>query len=157
LRRFHKISEQQLERDDYSRIKDDVVLPRRGTKFSAGYDFICPLNVIIEPKEVVMIPTGIKAEMNPGEVLQMYPRSSLGFKYRLMLMNTVGIVDSDYFDNIKNEGHIWVKYYNGRSEKVYLKTGDAFCQGVFQQFLLVEGDDFETGVTRSGGLGSTTK
>lgn len=153
MRKFHKVSEDQMNTVGLGH--SEVIIPKRGTKFSAGYDFFCPLDIIIYPKEVVLIPTGIKAEMNEGEVLQMYPRSSLGFKYRLMLMNTVGIVDSDYYNNIKNEGHIWVKYYNGGDTQVNLKAGDAFCQGVFQNFLLVDGDNFETGETRVGGLGST--
>lgn len=153
MRKFHKVSFVQMQSVGLG--SSEVIIPKRGTKFSAGYDFFCPLDTIIYPKEVVLIPTGIKAEMNEGEVLQMYPRSSLGFKHRLMLMNTVGIVDSDYYNNIKNEGHIWVKYYNGGDVQVNLKTGDAFCQGVFQNFLLVDGDNFETGETRVGGLGST--
>ncbi|HQL66958.1 MAG TPA: hypothetical protein PK151_05355 [Caldisericia bacterium] len=155
-RLFHKVSEKQLQKDGYSDLS--VELPKRGTKFSAGYDFFCPLNIIIEPEEIVLIPTGIKVQMEADEVLQMYPRSSLGFKYGLMLLNTVGIVDSDYFDNIKNEGHIWVKYYNPSFERVHLKKGDAFCQGVFQKYLLCDDDNtIENGRERIGGLGSTSK
>lgn len=155
-RLFHKISKSQMEKDGFPEL--NVELPKRGTKFSAGYDFFCPLNIIIEPEETVSIPTGVKVQMEADEVLQIYPRSSLGFKYGLMLVNTVGIIDSDYFNNEKNEGHIWVKYHNPSFERVKIEKGEAFCQGLFQKYLLCDDDNtIELGKDRVGGFGSTNK
>jgi len=154
MRKFEFISDEQMKEDLEIGL---AVIPKRGTRFSSGYDFIIPMSVVIHPGETVLIPTGIKACMEKDEVLQLYPRSSLGFKYRLQLCNTVGIIDSDYYSNPKNDGHIWVKYHNAGDEVVRLKEGDAFCQGIFTKFLLVDGDNFIDGEDRVGGIGSTNK
>lgn len=129
-------------------------LPRRATAGSAGYDFFCPLSITLAPGETAKIPTGIRAAMEEGWVLALFPRSSLGFKYRLQLNNTVGIVDSDYY-HAKNEGHIFIKITNDSKEgkTVSLSPGDAFAQGIFLPFGITE-DDAAEGV-REGGFGST--
>lgn len=139
-------------RDVYGNIK----LPKRATIGSAGYDFYVPEDVILEPGETTKIPTGIRASMERDWVLFMVPRSGLGFKYRLQLNNTVGIIDSDYF-NSDNEGHIFAKITNDTNESktIALKAGDGFMQGIFLQYGVTENDN--TNGVRNGGFGSTSK
>lgn len=134
---------------------DDLKLPRRATKGSAGYDFFAPFDFSLEPGETVKIPTGIKAKISEGFVLKEYPRSSLGFNYRVRLDNTVGIIDSDYYNNEKNEGHIFIKITNEGNKTLEVKKGDAFCQGIFSEYFLAEEE--EVTEDRTGGIGSTSK
>lgn len=133
---------------------DGIKLPQRATTGSAGYDFYSPFSFSLEPQETIKIPTGIKVILDGDKFLAIYPRSSLGFKYRVQLDNTVGIVDSDYSQS-DNEGHIFIKITNdGRENKVVsIKKGDAFAQGIIQQYFITEDDNTE-GI-RNGGLGST--
>ena len=137
-------------------IYDNIKLPKRATTGSAGYDFFSPIELNIKPNTTVKIPTGIRCKMKKNYVLQIYPRSSLGFKYRCQLNNTVGIIDEDYFYS-DNEGHIFVKLRNEGNKELFIKQGEAFCQMIFIPFLLVDGDDFDNGQTRNGGFGSTSK
>ena len=132
----------------------DIPLPRRATAGSAGYDFICPMDVALAPGEAVTIPTGIRCEMQPGWVLMIFPRSGLGFKHQVHLANTVGVVDSDYF-HAANEGHIMVRIVNGGDHEVVIGKGERFCQGVFLPHGLAEED--EVLADRAGGFGSTGK
>ena len=127
-------------------------LPCRATAGSAGYDFFSPANFSLEPGQTVKIPTGIRAKIEDGWVLMLFPRSGLGFKYRLMLNNTVGIVDADYF-GAKNEGHIFIKLTNAGDKCLSISAGEAFAQGVFLPFGLTL-DDAAKG-ERTGGFGST--
>ena len=127
-------------------------LPRRATAGSAGYDFFAPRAFQLAPGETVKLPTGVRARIEPGWVLMLFPRSGLGFKYRLRLDNTVGIVDADYF-GAKNEGHIFVKLTNTGDRPLSVAAGEAFCQGVFVPFGLTEDDD--ASAERTGGFGST--
>ena len=146
------IEEIQEIREVYDRIK----LPKRATKASAGYDFHMPVDIILEPGCTAKIPTGIRVEMESDWVLKLYPRSGLGFKYRLQLNNTVGIIDSDYAYS-DNEGHIFAKITNDSNENktVSLKSGDGFMQGIFLQYGITD-DDNAKGI-RNGGFGSTDK
>ena len=139
---------------EIKRVYDRIMLPRRATTGSAGYDFYTPVDIVLEPGQTAKVPTGIRVSMEPDWVLSLYPRSGLGFKYRLQLNNTVGIIDSDYFFS-DNEGHIFAKITNDTNENktVNLKTGDGFMQGIFLQYGITI-DDNETGV-RNGGFGST--
>ena len=133
-------------------------LPRRATKGSAGYDFYAPFTFTLLPGETIKIPTGIKCRMNPGWVLKLYPRSSLGFKHRISLDNTVGIIDQDYYNNPNNEGHIFIKItYNKplSAPALTIHKGDAFAQGLFIEYGITEDD--ETTDERIGGMGSTNK
>lgn len=131
---------------------EDIPLPKRATKGSAGYDFVSPLEVTVSAGGSALIPTGIRAEMEPGWVLMLFPRSSLGFRHALRLSNTVGVIDSDYAF-AKNEGHIMVKLRNPLSEPVTIGRGDRFCQGVFLPYgTAEEEEDF---AVRVGGFGST--
>ncbi len=131
----------------------EISLPRRATVGSAGYDFVCPVEVHLAPHEAVTVPTGIRCEMQPGWVLMLFPRSGLGFRHQLHLANTVGVIDSDYF-RADNEGHILVRVVNGPGE-LRIAKGERFCQGVFLPHGLA-GED-EVLADRRGGLGSTGK
>lgn len=131
-----------------------IPLPARATAGSAGYDFICPADITLQPGEAVTIPTGIRCEMQPGWVLMLFPRSGLGFKHQVRLANTVGVIDSDYF-HAANEGHIMVRIVNGGDHAVSIAKGERFCQGVFLPHGLAEED--EVLADREGGFGSTGK
>ena len=135
-------------------IYDRIRLPRRATAGSAGYDFFLTLPIVLRPGESIKVPTGIRARMDVNWVLQIYPRSGLGFKYRLQMNNTVGIIDSDYFYS-DNEGHIFIKILNdSREEKTLeLAEGMAFAQGIFRDYGITEDDDVTE--SRNGGFGST--
>lgn len=134
---------------------EDIKLPGRATKGSAGYDFYAPFDFRLAPGETIKIPTGIRVRIDESWVLHIYPRSGLGFKYRLQLNNTVGIIDSDYFDS-DNEGHIFVKLTNDSNEGKTLEVakGSGFAQGIFLEYGITVDDNAE-GV-RNGGFGSTT-
>ncbi len=127
-------------------------LPQRSTAGSAGYDIASAEDVTIEPGDIMMVKTGIKAYMNKGGFLGLYPRSSLQ-KRRLMLSNNVGIADEDYADNENNEGHIHVPLWNFGTEPQHIKVGERLVQGVFQKYYITD-DDNATG-ERTGGFGST--
>ena len=137
-------------------IYDGIRLPKRATSGSAGYDFYAPSDLVIEAGREMLIPTGIRARIEEGYVLMLFPRSSLGFKYRLQLDNTAGIIDSDYW-YADNEGHIMCKLINDSREgkTVSVSAGTAFVQGLFIPFGITEDDDAQT--KRTGGIGSTTK
>ena len=165
IAKFHKVSFEQFQEgwtdtfgpEDKSRIQeiyDGIRLPARATKGSAGYDFFAPAAFTLKPGETVKIPTGIRAEMEEEWVLKCYPRSGLGFKYRLQLNNTVGIIDSDYFYS-DNEGHIFAKITNDTNEgkTVDIPAGTGFMQGIFVEYGITVDDQAE-GI-RNGGFGST--
>ena len=165
IAKFHKVSEKQYIEDwcaetrctaaEAKLVYQSIRLPRRATVGSAGYDFFAPGAFSLVPHETIKIPTGIRAEIADGWVLQIYPRSGLGFKYRLQMDNTVGIIDSDYF-TAKNEGHIFIKMTNdGRQGKTLsISAGEGFAQGIFLPFGITEDDDADG--ERQGGFGSTT-
>ncbi|MDE5741412.1 MAG: deoxyuridine 5'-triphosphate nucleotidohydrolase, partial [Oscillospiraceae bacterium] len=129
-----------------------ISLPRRATAGSAGYDFFLPLDALLVPGKSVVIPTGIRAKIVDGWVLNLYPRSSLGFKHGFRLENTVGIIDSDYY-NADNEGHIMAKV--SVLSEVSLSEGKAFMQGVFLPFGITSDDNAEG--ERHGGFGSSDR
>lgn len=164
IAKFHKVSYEQFYescKEDFieSEIKkmyEDIKLPVRATAGSAGYDIFAPFGFSLAPSETIKIPTGIRCEIDEGWVLKIYPRSGLGFKFRLQLNNTVGIIDSDYFYS-DNEGHIFIKITNDSNENktVEVKKGTGFAQGIFVEYGITV-DDNATGI-RNGGFGSTTK
>ena len=163
IAKFEKVSRSQFAADfadtfgyDGDALYDTVKLPRRATTGSAGYDFCTPIDITLAPGETAKIPTGIRAWMEDGWVLKIYPRSGLGFKFRLQLNNTVGIIDGDYY-HAQNEGHIFIKITNDSNEgkTVSLAAGDAFAQGIFLEYGITLDDDAD-GV-REGGFGSTSK
>lgn len=163
---FMKVSKERFLKDftdsfpDYTpehvaNIYEQLLLPKRATMKSAGYDIYTPIDFTLAPGDTIKIPTGIRIKMNDDYVFMVFPRSGLGFKYRLQLNNTVGIIDADYFDS-DNEGHLFVKITNDTNEgkTVTLKTGEAFAQGIFMQYGITVDDDVTA--KRNGGLGSTT-
>ncbi len=135
---------------------DALKLPMRATRHSAGYDFFSPIDFTLKPGESIKLPTGIRAMLKDDRYLMCAPRSGLGFKYRLQLDNTIGIIDADYFSS-DNEGHIFAKLTNDGKEgkRVTVRAGEAFMQGIIQVFDVAE-DDAADGV-RNGGFGSTMK
>lgn len=155
---FEKISKEQFKKDfvNYDCKYEDIILPKRSTFNSMGYDFFLPINVEIKSGEIVKIPTGIKVSMYNDEFLGIYDRSSTGFKYNIRMCNQVGLIDSDYYNNVKNEGHIWIALQNHDNNDYLFKKGDRLVQGIFQKYLIVENED-EIYEVRQGGLGSTSK
>ena len=134
---------------------NDIKLPKRATTGSAGYDFFSPFDFELAPNKTIKIPTGIRVLLDKDKFLAIYPRSGLGFKHRMQLDNTVGIVDSDYFGS-DNEGHIFIKITNdGREGKtIHINKGEAFAQGIIAQYFVTIDD--ETNGIRNGGFGCTT-
>ena len=154
-RGFEKISDDQWATDGISTSPEFLIMPKRKTKRSAGYDIHSLTNFTLRPRESIKLPTGLKAFMEDNNVLFIAPRSSLGFKYRLQLDNTIGVIDADYFDNESNEGHIWIKVTNDGDKDLTIKTGDAFAQAIFVKYDICDDDSFDEGETRVGGIGST--
>jgi len=166
IAKFSKVSQKQFAKDYMDafgcsqdvadKVYQSIKLPQRATTGSAGYDFFSTVQVEIKAGESAKIPTGIRAEIADGWLLAIFPRSGLGFKYRLQLDNTVGIIDSDYFYS-DNEGHIFIKITNdSKNDKVVsLSEGVAFAQGIFLSFGVTVDD--EVTATRNGGFGSTDK
>ena len=181
IAKFEKVSYKQFKEDwqncypeyqgndtDIKDIYDQIHLPKRATTGSAGCDFFSPSNLTIYPNGVqiisdnpfkifkgeIKIPTGIRCRIEDGWVLQIYPRSSLGFKSGIHLANTVGIIDSDYY-NSDNEGHIFVKLINDSSirDAIKIEAGQAFCQGIFTSYGVTYDDNADR--QRNGGFGST--
>ena len=157
-RYFEKISFDQFVKDvtDDRMFYDSIELPKRSTKNSAGYDIKSIEDGIIKPGEAKVFRTGLKVCMNPDEVLNIYSRSSQGYKYNVCLMNSVGVIDSDYYNNPDNEGHFSVKLVNFGDKDYEVKIGDKIGQGVFMKYLTVD-DEEEIENSRNGGLGSTGK
>ena len=134
----------------------EIKLPKRGTKNSAGYDICTPVDILIPPHGFSEpIQTDIKAYMGEDEVLKIYPRSSIGFKKKLMLVNTTGIIDSDYYENPDNDGNIGFAFYNMSDVDVLIKAGERVLQGIFTKYLITEDDNADE--VRTGGTGSTGK
>lgn len=172
MNKFEKISKEQFNKDfghdsemyytydgflyDGSALFENLKPPKRATTGSAGYDFFAPYDIELLPRQTALIPTGIRAILDDDKFLAIYPRSGLGFKCKMQLFNTVGIIDSDYSKS-DNEGHIWVKFYNDSPDgkTIKIKAGEAMCQGIIQQFFKAE-DDNTVGV-RNGGFGSSDK
>ena len=171
IAKFEKVSLEQFKKDwleafeyyefdegNYEDIYNSIKLPTRATSGSAGYDFFMPVGWKMFAKEntCLKIPTGIRVKIEDGWVLKCYPKSGLGFKYKLQLSNTVGIIDSDYY-NSDNEGHIFAKLYNDNNvrKELVFKQGDGFMQGVFVEYGITYDDDADD--IRNGGLGSTAK
>lgn len=164
---FQKVSEKQFSEswkdtfenytdEQIKEIYDSIKLPKRATSGSAGYDFYTPLSFTLAPNETIKIPTGIRVKIEDGWMLGCYPRSGLGFKYRMQLNNTVGIIDSDYYYS-DNEGHIMIKFTNASNTglTISLNAGDAFAQGIFTEYGITFDDDVSA--VRNGGFGSTSK
>lgn len=133
-----------------------IILPTRGTKRSAGYDFYSPIRLEIKPNETVTLSSDICAYMQEDEVLKLFMRSSLGIKKKIRLMNSTGVLDSDYYANTDNHGNIGLAFHNFGTETVIIEEGERVCQGVFQKYLIADNDKPLNSV-RNGGIGSTGK
>ncbi len=163
--RFEKVTFEQYEQDRQKRSQSapdgfvlqqeyaQIRMPRRSTLYSAGYDISTPFACTIHPGESLVIPTGLRALMEPDMWLGIYIRSSLGFKYGVRLVNSTAVIDADYA-GARNQGHLMVGIYNGGRETVCLEKGEAFAQGIFQRYFLTD-DDAPAERVREGGFGST--
>lgn len=164
---FSKVSKEQFYKDmhncmpnipdeEIERIYNNIEIPTRATVGSAGYDFKTPMETYLCPGETITIPTGIRCSIADDWMLILLPKSGLGYKYKMQLDNTIGLIDSDYYKS-ENEGHIFVKITNDSRENkpILLGMGDKFIQGVFT----IYGTAIEEEVkeVRNGGLGSTGK
>ncbi len=167
IAKFEKVSFEQFEKDwkkafpdtadeTVREIYDDLKLPQRATKGSAGYDFTAPVRIEMKAGSQILIPTGIRAKIKNEFVLLLFPRSSLGFKYRMQLDNTCGVIDSDYYEAV-NEGHIMCKLINDSRDgrTLTVEAGQGMVQGIFVPFGITEDD--EADAQRTGGIGSTTR
>ena len=156
--KFEKISIAQFNKDvkDSKITYNEIPLPVRATKGSAGYDIKTLFDIDLQPDEDIKVPTGLKCKIDNGWGLFALPKSGLGFKYRLQLDNTTGIIDSDYYYS-DNEGHIFVKLTNDSKtpKDLIIKKSQSICQGILLAYGITYNDDVKE--IRNGGLGSTTK
>ena len=150
MREFEKISFEQFKKDicDDKELYESYSLPTRNSKSSAGYDFHLIQDIEIKPGEIIKIPTGIKSYFGEDEVLFLIVRSSTGFKYNIRMVNQVGVVDADYYNNSSNEGHLFVKIQNEGDKAVSFKKDDVVAQGVFLKYLTTD-SDIELGKERT--------
>ncbi|HHU55163.1 MAG TPA: dUTP diphosphatase [Acholeplasmataceae bacterium] len=139
----------------FEKINELGIIPKRSTSGSAGYDFYLPENITINPNEIKVVDTYIKAYMENDEFLAIFIRSSMGIKKGLRVVNSVGIIDSDYYNNPENGGHIKIALKNESSETINLEAGERIAQGIFLKYLTVD-NDAATNI-RQGGIGSTDK
>lgn len=155
---FKKISFEQFKKDisDDKNLYDSIEVPKRSTKKSAGYDLRSVEAGVIHPGEYRSFKTGLKVSMYDDEVLYIYGRSSLGYKHGVSLVNCVGVIDADYYDNEDNEGHFSVCLINHSDKDFVVNIGDRIAQGVFAKFLTIEDEEKITNI-RTGGFGSTNK
>ena len=153
IAQFFKVSESEYQKSGGQNYTE-ICLPKRATSGSAGYDFFAPTEIYLEQGQTAKIPTGIRVKIEEGWVLKIYPRSGLGFKFRLTLNNTVGIIDSDYYF-AENEGHIFIKMTNLGEKDLFIEKGKAFAQGIFVEYGITIDDECDT--LRTGGFGSTDK
>lgn len=138
-------------------IYENIIIPKRATEGSAGYDFYTPIEIELNPNQEITIPTGIRCEFsNQDYALFMFPKSGLGFKFYSRLANSVGIIDSDYYYS-DNEGHIMIKIRNDGDKVMTVKCGKGFVQGIFLQYGITSNDNQDEKDVRNGGFGSTSK
>ena len=146
-----KVYEEQVAESAY----DNIKLPERSTAGSAGYDFYFPYDIVIPAHGTVLVPSGIKVELDKDKVLMIAPRSSFGIKHHMKLSNTQAYIDSDYYNNVTNEGHILIGITSENDKPVEFKAGDKFAQGIIIRYFTVDNDNTTT--VRTGGIGSTGK
>ena len=154
MRKFEKVSIDEFSKYYDKTLYEEYDLPKRMTSHSAGYDFFAIEGFTLMPGEIKKIPTGYKATFGSDEMLMILVRSSMGFKYNVRMTNQVGIIESDY-NNIDNEGHMFVSLQNEGDRDFVVKKGEGYAQGIFTKFLIC--DDDVTTNERQGGLGSTNK
>ena len=155
MRKFEKVSIDEFSKYYDKTLYEEYDLPKRMTSHSAGYDFFAIEGFTLKPGEIKKIPTGYKATFGNDEMLMILVRSSMGFKYNVRMTNQVGIIESDYYNNIDNEGHMFVSLQNEGDRDFVVKKREGYAQGIFTKFLICD-DDVITN-ERKGGLGSTNK
>ena len=153
MRQFQIIKDEELNKFNDLFKKEDIILPKRQTAKSSGYDFYLPYDIEIKSHEQVLIKTGVKVKVEDDEFLAIFIRSSMGIKKGLNLANQVGIIDSDYYGNIDNDGHIMIAVRNISDNNVSLKKGDRIAQGIIMKYFITSDDEAKN--TREGGFGST--
>ena len=142
----------ELVKDKYRKSTGEVILPKRATKSSVAYDFYSPINITISPLQSAMIWTDVKAHFNEDEALLLNVRSSMG-KQPVMIANTQGWIDSDYYSNPDNDGNIGIRLFNLGNTSYVVKSGDRIAQGMFVKYLVA--DNGNTDCTRKSGFGSS--
>ena len=136
---------------------DKIAEPERKTKYSAGYDFVTPITISLRPNEKIVVPLGYKVKCEAtGIYFALFLRSSIASNYGIMMMNNVGIIDADYYNNPSNEGHMFAPLVNLSSEKVIIPIGTRICQGIFHNYFITDNDNGGSTI-RTGGMGSTGK
>lgn len=156
MRKFEKISLQEYHRFQTGYDEtwyNNLEMPKRATKYSAGYDIHCPFDLVLPANGTLKVPTLLKVDMKEDEVLLIDVRSSLGFKHNVRLANTIGVVDKDYYNNENNEGHMFIKLYNPNNYEIEFKAGERIAQAIFIKYLTTDDDAAEG--ERKGGIGST--
>ena len=156
MRKFEKVSIDEFSKYYDKTMYEEYDLPKRMTRHSAGYDFLAIEGFTIKPGEIKKIPTGYKATFGNDEMLMILVRSSMGFKYNVRMTNQVGIIESDYYNNIDNQGHMFVSLQNEGDRDFVVKKGEGYAQGIFTKFLICD-DDNGTTNKREFGFGSTNK
>lgn len=158
MRKFEKISFEQFAKDikNDKKLYDEYKKPIRKTKLSAGYDFMAIEDITINPGEIVKIPTGIKAVFPEDETLLLFVRGSVGYHWNVRMCNQVAIVDSDFYNNVGNEGHMWFALQNEGDKTFIIKKGESFGQGIFIKYFVVD-DEEDIENVRIGGFGSTNE
>lgn len=134
---------------------NNLELPKRATKYSAGYDIHCPFDMVLKANSTLKVPTLLKVNMEDDDVFIIDVRSSLGFKHNVRLCNTIPIIDKDYYNNADNEGHIFLKFYNPNDYDIEFKANDRISQGIFIKYGITVDDNADG--ERIGGIGSTNK
>lgn len=142
MRDFLRISFEQFKKDveDNIELYDNIKIPQRETNATAGYDIYLLNDITLKSGEIMKIPTGLKCFFEKDEVLILVVRSSMGFRYNIRLCNQVGVIDSDYYNNQDNEGHIWIKVQNEGDKEITLKKDDPIVQGMFFKYLTTKSD-----------------
>ncbi len=137
MRKFEKISFEQFKKDvgDDIELYKEYSLPKRETKYAAGYDFYSLFDFTLKPGEILKLSTGVKADMMSDEVLLLVDRSGMGFKYNIRMCNQVGVIDKDYYNNKNNEGHIFFRLQNEGNKDWVIKKGEGIGQGIFMKYL----------------------
>ena len=142
MRIFEKISFEQFKKDVSEDIQlyEEFKLPKRETRYAAGYDFYALFDFVLKPGEIIKLPTGIKADMMDDEVLLIVDRSSMGFKYNVRMCNQIGVIDKDYYNNKNNEGHIFIRLQNEGDKEWVVKKGEGIAQGMFMKYLTTDNE-----------------
>lgn len=140
--------------DSVRKIYDNIKIPERKTKYSAGHDISIPYEITLSSNDKMLIPTGIRCKIDENYVMLIVPRSSMGIKHGLRLSNTIAVIDADYY-SAENEGHIMISVINDSNKPIKFKSGDCICQAIFVPYGVADQEEVTT--ERAGGIGSTSK